>query len=61
VPILSFFVFVFLVVLVTLALGYGLSSVEERAVSRRCRMLCKVHRRRNLRRQRVRCRLSELS
>jgi hypothetical protein len=35
VPILSFFVFVFLVVLVTLALGYGLSSVEERAVSRR--------------------------
>jgi hypothetical protein len=60
VPVLLFFVFVVLVVLVTLALGYGLSSAEERAVSRRCRLTCEMHRRRNLRRQRVRCRFSEL-
>jgi hypothetical protein len=58
VPILSFFVFVVLIVLVTLALGYGLSSVEERAVSRRCRMPYEMHRRSNLRRQRVQCRFS---
>jgi hypothetical protein len=60
VPILLFFVFVVLVVLVTLALGYGISSVEQRATSRRCRMPYKMHlRRRNLRRQRVKCRFSE--
>jgi hypothetical protein len=56
VPILLFFIFVVLVVLVTLALGYGLSSVEEQILSRRCRMSHEMHRRRKLRRQRVRCR-----
>jgi hypothetical protein len=54
VPVLLFFVFVVLVVLVTLALGYGLSSVEQRATSRRCRRPYEMHLRRNLRRQRVR-------
>ena len=59
-PILLFFVFVVLVVLVTLALGYVLSSAEERSSTRRCRMSREMHRRRNLQRQRGQCRFSEL-
>jgi hypothetical protein len=61
VPILLFFTFVVLVVLVTLGLGYGLSSAEERRSTRRCRMSREMHRRRNLRKQRVQCRFSEPS
>jgi len=60
VPILLFFVFVVLVVLVTLALGYVLTSAGERSSTRRCRMSREMHRRRNLQRQRVQCRFSEL-
>ncbi len=60
-PILLFFIFVVLIVLLTLALGYGLSSAEGRSSTRRCRMSREMHRRRNLRKQRVQCRFSELS
>ena len=55
-PTLLFFIFVAFVVLVTLGLGYGLSSVEQRAISRRCLWPDEMHRRRKLRMQRVRCR-----
>jgi hypothetical protein len=61
VPTLLFFIFVVLVILLTLALGYGLSSAEERSSTRRCRMSREMHRRRKLRRQRVQCRFSKLS
>ncbi len=56
VPIVVFFIFVVLVVLGTLALGYGLSLFKGRTKRRRCRMLREMYRRR-VRRQRVRCRL----
>jgi hypothetical protein len=56
VQILVFFIFVVLVVIFTLALGYGLSLVEDQIVSRRCRMPHEMHRRRKGRRQRVRYR-----
>jgi hypothetical protein len=55
-PILLFFIFVAVVVLLTVGLSYGLSSVEERAIGRRCRMPYEMHRRRKIRRQRERCR-----
>ena len=55
--ILLFFIFVAVVCLVTVGLSYGLSSVEEQAIGRRCRMPQKMHRRRKVGRQRVRCRL----
>jgi hypothetical protein len=55
VPIVLFFIFVAVVILVTLALGYGLSSMEEQTISRRCRMPHEMHRRK-VRRRRVRCR-----
>jgi peptidoglycan/LPS O-acetylase OafA/YrhL len=57
VPILLFFIFVVLVCVCTLALGYGLSSFEERTISRRCRMPHEAYRKRKARRQRGRCRL----
>jgi hypothetical protein len=56
VPIVVFFIFVVLVVLGTVALGYGLSLMEDRTVGRRCRMSHKRYRRKKVRRQRVRCR-----
>ncbi len=56
VPILLFFIFVAVVALVTIGLGYGLSSVEEQAIGRRCWMPYEMNRRRKIRRQRVRCR-----
>ena len=55
-PILLFLIFVLLVGVCTLALGYGLSSFEERTISRRCRMPQEAYRRTKVRRQRVRCR-----
>jgi hypothetical protein len=54
--ILSFFIFVVLVVVYTLALGYDLSSSEGRNISRRCRISHEMYRRRNVKRRRVRCR-----
>jgi hypothetical protein len=56
VPILLFFVFVGVVVLMTIRLGYGLPAVEKRTVSRRCRMTHETYHRRNARRQREKCR-----
>jgi hypothetical protein len=56
VPIVVFFVFVIVVCGCVLALGYGLSSSEERPIGRRCRAPFWMHRRRTVRRQRVRCR-----
>lgn len=53
---LSFFVFIVFVAGGTLTLGYGISSLEKRTVSRRCRMPYETQRRRTVRRQRVRCR-----
>jgi hypothetical protein len=52
VPILLFFIFVFLVIVCTLALYYSLSTVEEQTVSRRCRMAHEMYRRRKVRRRR---------
>jgi hypothetical protein len=46
-----------LVVLIALELGYRLSSCKEPTISRRCLMPYQIHRRREVRRQRVRCRL----
>jgi hypothetical protein len=57
VPIVLFFIFVAVVCVCILALGYSLSSLEKRTISRRCRMPYHMHRRRKVRRQRVRCRL----
>ena len=54
--ILAFFVFVVTVAIATSAIGFGLSLLTERTVSRKCRMLHEMHRRRIVRRQRVRCR-----
>ena len=56
VPILLFFIFVAMVCIFIIALGYVISTVEERTESRRCRMTHEMHRRRKLRRQRVQCR-----
>jgi hypothetical protein len=42
--------------LIALELGYGLSSFEERSISRRCLMPYQIHRRRKVRRQRLKCR-----
>ena len=56
VPVIVFFVFVAVVCVCILALGYGLSSLEDRPIGRRCLMPYVVHRRRRVRRQRVRCR-----
>jgi len=58
VPILLFFIFVAVVVLVTVGLSYGLSSVEERAISRRCRMPHETRCKRKVRRQRMKCRFA---
>lgn len=54
--ILSFFTFIVLAGLGTLAFGYGVSLLRERTPSRRCRMPHEMRRRRTVRRQRVRCR-----
>jgi hypothetical protein len=60
VPILLFFIFVGMVGFFTLALGYGLSSFEERDISRRrCRMLHGMYHGRRIRRQRRRCRVED--
>jgi hypothetical protein len=56
VPVLVFFVFVAVVCACILALGYVLSWSEDRPLGRRCRTLYMVHRKRRVRRQRVRCR-----
>jgi hypothetical protein len=56
VAVLSFFTFIALVGTGTLTLGYGLSLLEQQIVGRRCRMPHEMHRRRTVRRQRVRCR-----
>jgi hypothetical protein len=56
VPILLFFIFVAVVCVCILALGYSLSSLEEQPISRRCRMPYHMHRRRKVSRRRVRCR-----
>jgi hypothetical protein len=52
-----FFVFVAVICVCIMALGYGLSSSEEQPIGRRCRMTYVIHRRRRVRRQRVQCRL----
>jgi hypothetical protein len=56
VPILLFFIFIAVVVVCILVLYYSLSSVEKRRSTWRCRMPHEMHRRRKLRRQRMRCR-----
>jgi hypothetical protein len=56
VPILLFFIFVAVVGVCILALGYVLAPLDERTESRRCRMPHGMHRRRKLKKQRVRCR-----
>ena len=56
-PIVAFFVFVAVVGVCILALGYSSSSFEEQPISRRCRMPYLMSRRRKVRRHRVRCRL----
>jgi hypothetical protein len=59
VPVVVFFVFVAVVGVCVLALGYVLSSMEDRTRSRRCRMPQGLRRRRRVRRQRVRCRYED--
>jgi hypothetical protein len=56
VPILLFLVYAAVVVVFALVLAYCLSVVEEQTLGRRCRMPHEIHRRRKLKRQRVRCR-----
>lgn len=56
-PIVLFFIFVAVVGICVLALGYVLAPLDERTESRWCRMPYHMHRRRKVRRQRVRCRL----
>jgi hypothetical protein len=56
VPVLMFIIFVAVVGVCTLALGYRLASFKERTTSRRCRMPHEMYRGRKVRRQRVRCR-----
>ena len=55
-PIVMFFIFIAVVGVFTLALGYVLSTVEEPTVSRRCRVSYETRRRRNVRKQRIECR-----
>jgi hypothetical protein len=57
VPIVLFFIFIAVVGVCVLALGYVLAPLDERTESRRCRMPRELSRRRTVRRQRVRCRL----
>ncbi len=54
--ILVFFIFVVLVVFGILALGCGLSLVEDRTVGRRCRIPHEMRRKRKVQRQKARCR-----
>lgn len=56
VQIVVFFIFVVLVGVGILSLGYGLSLFEERTISRRCWIPYERYRRRKIRRQRIRCR-----
>ena len=56
VAVLSFFAFIALAGTGTLTLGYVLSSLEKQMVGRRCRVPHQTHRRKAVRRQRVRCR-----
>ena len=56
VAVLSFFAFIALAGSGTLTLGYVLSSLEKQMVGRRCRVPHQTHRRKAVRRQRVRCR-----
>jgi hypothetical protein len=60
VAILVFFIFVVLVVFGILALGCGLSLVEDlvedRTVGRRCRIPHEMRRKRKVQRQKARCR-----
>ena len=56
VPIVLFLIFVAVVGVLTLALGYVLSTVEESTASRRCGMPQGTRLKRKARRQRVRCR-----
>ena len=57
VPIVLFFVFVAVVGICVLALGYVLAPLDDRPERRGCRMPHEMYRRRKVRRQRVRCRL----
>jgi hypothetical protein len=57
VPIVVFFVFVAVVGVCILALGYVLAPLDEQTESRRCRMPYRMYHRRIVRRQRVRCKL----
>lgn len=54
--ILLFFSFIVFVISATLTLGYSLSGIEERTVSRRCLLSYEMRRKRTVRRQRIRCR-----
>jgi hypothetical protein len=56
VAIVHFLIFIVLVIISILALGYGLSLCEERTVSRRCDMPHEPYSRKKVRRQRERCR-----
>jgi hypothetical protein len=56
VPIVVFFVFVAVVGVCILALGYSLSSFEEQPIGRRCLMPYRKYHRRKIRRQRAQCR-----
>jgi hypothetical protein len=56
VSVLLFFIFVAVVGVFTLALGYVLSAIEEPTASRRCGMSQGTGLKRKLHRQRVRCR-----
>lgn len=55
-PVVTFLVFIAMVSICILILGYGLPSSETRPIGRRCRMSSVIYRRRRVRRQRVRCR-----
>lgn len=55
-PVVVFYIFVAVISVCILGLGYCLSSIEKRTVSRRCRIPYEMHRRRKIRKQRVRCR-----
>ena len=55
-PVLLSFVLVVLIVLGSSAFGYSLSLLREPPAGRRCRAPHEMHRRRRIRRQRVRCR-----
>jgi uncharacterized membrane protein len=56
VPILLFLVYVAVVIFFTFALGYWLTAEEEPTVSGRCHKAQEMHRRRQTRRQRTKCR-----